>query len=74
MTDKEVSVIGVQRSADLNEILFLESLKYEDLSSLKLVLSGLVEKHQLQLTSPLAIKPESIRFKLLDALPVPKMN
>jgi MSHA biogenesis protein MshI len=71
--EKTLSIIGIQRSADLNEILFKETLKYDDLSSLKLVLSGLVEKHDLQLTPVYwLLNPHQYELNLMDSLPVPK--
>jgi len=69
----EISLLATHHHADTDEIIFLEKLKYEDAASLKLVLAGMIQKHQLQLVPVYwLLNPTHYDLNLIDSMPVPK--
>lgn len=73
LSTNELSLIAVHKQADTFDISFLETLHYDDVPSLKLVLSGMTTKHKLNLVPVYwLLNPYDYDLNLIDSMPVPK--
>tara|TARA_R110000868_G_scaffold290766_5_gene550934 strand:+ start:1190 stop:2176 length:987 start_codon:yes stop_codon:yes gene_type:complete len=70
---QEFSIACINQHDEVNEIVFLEKIRFDDLESLSLVLKGVAEKHNLAQT-PIywLLNPDEYQLNLIETLPVPK--
>ena len=71
--NKRIKLVLTKESQDVTEICLVETLQYEDIESLALVLMGIVKKHQLELTPTYwLLSPDDYQLFLIDSLAVEK--
>jgi len=73
ITTKEISLVQINRVNGEIELLRAESLPYDDMNNLPLVLAGLVKRYALN-TVPIywLLQTDDYHLFLIDSLPVPK--
>lgn len=73
LEDNHVTIIHINKLEDTTEILLTESLHYDHLDNLSLVLSGLVSQYELEgMPMYWLLSQEAYQFFLIESLPVPK--
>lgn len=71
ISSKEISFLHINHVQDTIEILLLEDFQYDDLSTVPLVLSGMVKKYGLQsIPTSWLLLPEDYQLFLIESLPV----
>lgn len=72
ITAHEFRIININQSLGTNEIIFCDTLKFDDLKSLSLVLRGLSEKYELANTPVYwMLGPDDYQLNLIESIPVP---
>lgn len=71
--EQELSILCINHHPDMNEIIFMDKLKFDDAKSLPLPLKGMIEKYNLsQIPLTWLLKPNEYQINLIESIPVPK--
>lgn len=73
LDEQVLSIVVLDQHKEINDILLLDNLRFDDIKSLPLVLHGMVEKFKLTQTPVYwLLGPNDYQLNLIESMPVPK--